>query len=501
MAIKMCHQRQLSYLLGFTAQLGIAVISQPAAALDEAVIDKLVAQAKIGCLVGQSYNLTVDKKDKLIFQKLIGGGEEGFSVHLQSSLGAVQVVDDKLKLISDDKIRDCMKPYIDQIFTAAIGASKNSDVELTDVSFVKINSENGFPVLDVKLRNPGEVVFFKEAIFDVKHVWQIKTGWLPGNQCVTWNYDVVLPILGTPNPTRIKLSQEIKGGETDRFTITLGNDARPSLEKYAFLVEVTLVYNKDNRELKLPRLFFVADSAKNNLARNTGGNFEEAFSHNLKVVDELGSFTGLMNEEAQKLLYEYSSRIVPEYMGYLKSTIPARRAAASFALGRLGAKAREAAEMLRVLAKNDADEKVRSAAAEAVDSIEGQLAVNSNQQDLPPPLSISADQVLDKSKIQCLFKENEFGNEKEVGGHGASKLDDANTLAYRSDDDFKAGRYSDAIANSTKAIELGYDLARFTRGRVYLAIKQYNKAVDDFSFLTAIMQRFDSYAANVSVHA
>ncbi|MEH2484293.1 HEAT repeat domain-containing protein [Bradyrhizobium sp. AZCC 2230] len=110
------------------------------------------------------------------------------------------------------------------------------------------------------------------------------------------------------------------------------------------------------------------------MARNTGGDFEAAFLNNLQVVKELGDFSGIMNEEAQRFVYDFSSKAVPEYVEYLKSAIPARRSNGAKLLRRLGSVARDALDPLKEVAKRDDDNQVRAEAQAAVAEIERQLS-------------------------------------------------------------------------------------------------------------------------------
>jgi hypothetical protein len=91
-------------------------------AVDQATLDRLVEYAKAGCLSGNQFDLYADVNGNLTFKNLLKPGAEGkAAVNVRNSPGASAIFDQQLRLVADQQIRDCMKPYIDKIFKAMLG--------------------------------------------------------------------------------------------------------------------------------------------------------------------------------------------------------------------------------------------------------------------------------------------------------------------------------------------------------------------------------------------
>jgi tetratricopeptide (TPR) repeat protein len=463
-----------------------------------AELDKLVEVARLGCLVGTQYDLEIDKKvGDLVFSDNSGGTTRSTKVEIRTSLGATQIIDDELRVKGDDKTRGCMKPYIDSIFAAIVGPLPSvGQLEIVDVSFARYDFHK-FPILDVKLRNTGEVAALKEAIFDVKHGWELKTGVQPGNMCISWNYDVLLPILGKPNPVRVKLAQTVKKDDTDRFTFTLGNDAPPGLSQYAFLIDVTLIYNADNSIVKLPPLFVVADSAKLNVGQNNGGDFAAAFRNNVKVFQELGDFRGLTNEKARDYYNLFSNyallkRINEDEKIITTSILQFRRLNAVKDLGFMGKSAEPSLKMLRGLAVGagvDKDPYVQGEALLASEKIWEELKAGSDHGLSPmKPLQIEVEpEEILHPEMFCLgtaAARLDAGN-PDAPPETSPKPVSADDFDSRADKEFDNKQYIEAVLDATAAIKLGNKHARSRRGQAYLSLQRYKEAEQDFSWLIA----------------
>jgi tetratricopeptide (TPR) repeat protein len=521
--------------------LGSLAIMVPFAsfAADPVQIDQLVSAAKNACLVGTQYDLSLDRGDLLSFSRNSGGIRNTTTIQMRSSIGATSIIDQNLRVRGDEDIRACMKPYVDRIFAVSIGdISHSGRLELVDVSFVKyegkdhplfgfrlpnhgeataINEDvlddsrfsSSFPVLEIKIRNTGEVASIKEAVFDVKHVWEVRSSWQPANDCATWNYDVMLPVLGNPNPVKIKLSQKVRSGDTDRLTFTIGNDAPPkTLSKFAFLVDVTLIYDGDNKTLKLPQLFFLSDSKKANAALTNAGSWDDAALHNMQIIDELGGFAGIMNEDARKFYYTFSSDIIPDYVKDLESSLTYRRTRAAHWLALFGWRAQTALPLLQQLAMMDPEPEVREAANSAAGSIEAAMnhrtALPNNDAGQPLRVDLTPDEIL-KPEDFCADKglrshptiapSPPIMNlalgwlDKVLGAliHEWNALKDYLLMSHvdyiaRAEEEFDNGDYHAAVVDATKAMQYDdKDDVRFIRGKAYLELGQYGKAIEDLS--------------------
>jgi hypothetical protein len=217
-----------------------------------------------------------------------------------------------------------------------------------------------FPILDFKLRNTGEVAFLKSAEFKVQRVWEIMPGMLPDAVPASWNYDLILPALGAPYSLEKPISQVVKAGDVDRFTFTIGTDAPPSLIKYMYLISVDLIYDEDNKRLNSPALLFVT-RPQSCILGETSGKSVESFDHNIRVIEELGTFNGVSDEEARSFLRDYAN--LPDFLlDKLRTALTTEEKQRSLkVLGLLGNRAMRALPQIEAQEK-DPDIDVREAA-------------------------------------------------------------------------------------------------------------------------------------------
>lgn len=131
----------------------------------------------------------------------------------------------------------------------------DADLRLVDYTVTypdKLDSPVVNPVIDVKLRNPGDkTAFVKRVTFTVlgeatfedchKPLYQIET--------VSASYDVDI----TENPI-LDISHSLKPDEVDRFQITVGRaEGGPLLTVYK--VKLSIIYNEDNRTVESEPFF------------------------------------------------------------------------------------------------------------------------------------------------------------------------------------------------------------------------------------------------------
>src|SRR5882762_8752993 len=85
---------------------------------------------------------------------------------------------------------------------------------------------DGFPVLEVKVRNVGDrVAFLKKAVLNVTDVFNLDDPYFyqETHVNVSWNYDVRLKLTDAPYSKVISLSQSVQANDVHRFTFTLGH--------------------------------------------------------------------------------------------------------------------------------------------------------------------------------------------------------------------------------------------------------------------------------------
>jgi hypothetical protein len=90
-------------------------------AADQATLDHLVEYAKQACLIGTQFDFVADVNGNVTFTNPTKPGAEGkASVNVRDSKGATAIFEEKLRVVADKQIQDCMRPYIDQIYKAIL---------------------------------------------------------------------------------------------------------------------------------------------------------------------------------------------------------------------------------------------------------------------------------------------------------------------------------------------------------------------------------------------
>jgi hypothetical protein len=111
----------LASVLGLT----LVLLPHDARAADQATIDQIVGVAKIGCLLGGEFSFDAKANGDITFNKILPGAEAGIHTNLKEDPGAPGIIDQKLKVIASQQIRDCMKPYVDKLVDLILGQTSN----------------------------------------------------------------------------------------------------------------------------------------------------------------------------------------------------------------------------------------------------------------------------------------------------------------------------------------------------------------------------------------
>lgn len=106
----------------------------PAPAVDQTTIDQVVNVAKIGCLLGNEFTFDAKANGDITFIKLRPGAEAGVHTNIKEDPGAPGIIDQQLKLIASQQIRDCMKPYIQKLAEIILGQASGNQITSIDAS-------------------------------------------------------------------------------------------------------------------------------------------------------------------------------------------------------------------------------------------------------------------------------------------------------------------------------------------------------------------------------
>jgi LCCL domain len=106
----------------------------PALAVDQTTIDQVVNVAKIGCLLGNEFSFDAKANGEITFTKLMPGAEAGVHTNIKEDPGAPGIIDQQLKLVASQQIRDCMKPYIQKLAELILGQASGNQITSIDAS-------------------------------------------------------------------------------------------------------------------------------------------------------------------------------------------------------------------------------------------------------------------------------------------------------------------------------------------------------------------------------
>lgn len=189
---------------------------------------------------------------------------------------------------------------------------KVSDLRLVDVSIEE--SDNSFPKIDIKLRNLGtEVVFLKKGVLRVIDKGILRDSAIVDylSVAVSWNYDI---LLGDEKQIEKPISHSIQPNAVDRFTFTLAHDGGDRVFPTLFYIEVSLVYNEDDKTLIFKPLLIPVPSTMKAIAATTSGYDRGIAIANINLLKRFAAYEGIKSETFRKMMKKYKK---PEdFMGY-----------------------------------------------------------------------------------------------------------------------------------------------------------------------------------------
>ncbi len=107
--------------------LAMMFFSGDARAADQATLDRLVSYAKEACLVGTQFDLHADVNGNITLRNLLKPGAGGaLNVDKTNASGAINYIDEQLRLNADKKIQECIRPYMIRIFEVILGTNIQS---------------------------------------------------------------------------------------------------------------------------------------------------------------------------------------------------------------------------------------------------------------------------------------------------------------------------------------------------------------------------------------
>ena len=122
------------FMLPLLAAAALTAIVPPAQAVDQTTIDQVVNVAKIGCLLGNEFTFDAKANGDITFTKLRPGAEAGVHTNIKDDPGAPGIIDQQLKVIASQQIRDCMKPYVQKLAELILGQASGNQITPIDAT-------------------------------------------------------------------------------------------------------------------------------------------------------------------------------------------------------------------------------------------------------------------------------------------------------------------------------------------------------------------------------
>jgi hypothetical protein len=112
----------------------LLAIAGPALAVDQTTIDQVVNVAKIGCLLGNEFTFDAKANGDITFFKLNPGVGAGVHTNIKEDPGARGIIDQQLKVIASQQIRDCLKPYVQKLAELILGQASGNQITSIDAT-------------------------------------------------------------------------------------------------------------------------------------------------------------------------------------------------------------------------------------------------------------------------------------------------------------------------------------------------------------------------------
>ncbi len=177
-------------------------------------VQDAVNTVKALCLSGSQLDIEADVKGNITFKRFMPGGEGSFSVNVREADGATAILNEELRMIADDTIRECTQTHIarivDAIFAVNPPGQSSSSAEVggrtigsaTFLGFVPeeivkngmVSGKNGWQFFRFSLATVADV----EVYFDKQ------------SQCMNWR-------LHTPDGNVLGGESDCPGGTPDRL--------------------------------------------------------------------------------------------------------------------------------------------------------------------------------------------------------------------------------------------------------------------------------------------
>ncbi len=139
---------------------------------------------------------------------------------------------------------------------------KKAEIKIIDLEIIEEDSEDKFPILDIKLRNIGdEVAFLKKVVFNIHDFYEMINPHAINFKRIesSYTYDMLLSGLETKNYT---ISQSVEPNKVDRFRLKIANDFGDPIMPAIYKFDIQLVYNEDNLYVNSEKLILPIPSTE-----------------------------------------------------------------------------------------------------------------------------------------------------------------------------------------------------------------------------------------------
>jgi hypothetical protein len=191
----------------------------------------------------------------------------------------------------------------------------DSDLELVRVDFLHGSDGDRFPMIDVTLRNMGQIAaVIHEFVVNDAETWEFPAPVSPSAMPVSWTFDVDL---GRSREQRHRISQVVEGQGADRFAVRLGTSVAcyPFVGAFLYTFRASLTVNASRSQVELghflvslPQPMTVMGTFSPGLSRDDARHLKSTLS---RLRDQLTDDT-FIDERAREALSEIDEISDPE---------------------------------------------------------------------------------------------------------------------------------------------------------------------------------------------
>jgi hypothetical protein len=247
---------------------------------------------------------TGSDNSKQIITESIGSGTIVQANHIES----LQLSENKPASSVDLRLVDItiLEPIVNYpILEASASEQRSNQILINPLANEIAALSEGFPVLDIKLRNAGtETVVLKKAEFKILKVGRFKNPRESAYKLlpVSWNYTVLFSSRIEEQTVTADISHALKPNDAERFAFTIGQSAAPVETPVWYYFQLHLFFNEDDRSICSDPILISVPSQTLAPGQTQFKFYEDYLKENRKIVQQFAKLPGQRSEGVQMVI-------------------------------------------------------------------------------------------------------------------------------------------------------------------------------------------------------